>query len=150
MTYAEFTSLSLEQKEFKTDIALKKLAQKQTRLNIILRTIRNYRTEKEIFENMIAINGGIRSYIKYFMHQDIQVSHPYKGTKVTHTKLQQVCSNTFDLIEDMSYFPKDDDMYRTLWYQTHDILESQNRMKDKYYIKYNWDLIFSHPNPRVR
>ena len=29
----------------------------------------------------------------------------------------------------MSYFPKDDDIYRTLWYQTHDILESQKRMK---------------------
>ena len=61
MTYPEFASLSLEQKEFKTDVALRKLAQKQTRLNIILRTIRNYRTEKEIFENMIAINGGIRN-----------------------------------------------------------------------------------------
>ena len=122
MTYSKFSSLSLEQKEFKTDVAL---AQRQSSLNIILKTVQNYRTEKEIFGNMIAINGGIRSYIKYFMHQDIQVAHPYKGTEVTHRKLEEVCSNTFVLIEDMSYFPKDDDIYRTLWYQTHEILESQ-------------------------
>ena len=149
MTYSEFSSLSLEQKEFTTDVALTKLAQRQTSLNIILKMVRNYCTEKEIFENMIAINGGIRSYIKYFMHQDIQVAHPYKGSKVTHRKLEEVCLNTFDLIEDMSYFPKDDDIYRTLWYQAHEILESQKRMKSHYFIKYHWDLIFSHPNPRV-
>ena len=67
---------------------------KQTSLNIILSTVRNYHTEKEIFDNMKAINGEIRSYIKYFMHQDIQVSHPYKEFRVTHRKLEEVCSNT--------------------------------------------------------
>ena len=59
-----------------------------------------------------------------------------------------VCIDSYNLIEQIQFYPKNDEILNTLFIASHDINDSQKRMYKAYFINYDWEQIFKQ-NPYV-
>ena len=116
MNFETFCRLDYYTKFTKTETAIEICAAKQTELNMnISRTVRNVFVEDEIFRNILELNAIIRSYIKELFDSNMGIFHVYNDTFVIHAKLKEVCTDTFDMIELIWFYPKTDSLLDSLF-----------------------------------
>ena len=141
MNFETFCRLDYYTKFTKTERAIEICASKQTDLNISLsKTVRNVFLEDQIFGNMLELNAIVHSYIKEFFDSGVEIFHDYNNTFVTHAKLIEVCTDTFDLIELIWFYPKMDVLLDSLFVALCDIRTCQKKFTEVYVIVHDWDL----------
>ena len=67
----------------------------------------------------------------------MDIFHQYN---VTHVKLKEVCTDTFDMIELIWFYPKMDLLLDYLFIAMHDIRTCQKMFTEAYVIEHDWDL----------
>ena len=140
MNFKTFCRLDYYTKFTKTETAIEICAAKQTELNMNLsRTVRNAFVEDEIFGNILELNAIIRSYIKELFDSSMEIVHTYNDTFVTHAKLKEVCTDTFDMIELIWFYPIMDSLLDSLFIGIHDIRTCQKMFTEAYVIPHDWD-----------
>ena len=141
MNFETFCGLEYCTKFTKTERAIEICAAKQTDLNFCLcATIRNAFLEDQIFGNILELNAIVRSYVREFFDSRVENFHHYNDTAVTHAKIVEVCTDTFDFIELIWFYPKTDALLDSLFVAMHDIRTCQKKFKQAYVIHHDWDL----------
>ena len=141
MNFKTFSKLDYYMKFTKTERAIEICAAKQTELNMHLsRTVQNAFVEDEIFRNILELNAIIQSYIKELFDSSMEIFHMYNDTFVTHAKLKEVCTDTFDMIELIWFYPKTDLLLDSLFVGMHDIHTCQKMFTEAYVIAHDWEL----------
>ena len=138
MKFETFSNLDYYTKFTKTERAIEICAAKQTELNMTLsRTVQNAFVEDEIFGNILELNAIIRSYINELFDSSMEIFHEYNDTFVTHAKLTEVCTDTFDMIELIWFYPKTDSLLDSLFIAMHDICTFQKMFTEAYVIEHH-------------
>ena len=137
MNFETFCGLDYCTKFTKTERAIEICAAKQTDLNFCLcETVR----KDQIFRNMLELNAIVHSYVREFFDSGVEIFHHYNDTAVTHAKIVKVCTDTFDFIELIWFYPKKDALLDSLFVAMHDIHTCQKKFKEAYVIHHDWDL----------
>ena len=135
MNFKMFSNLDYYMKFTKTERAIEICAAKQTELNMNLsRTVQNAFVEDEIFGNILELNAIIQSYVIELIDSSMEIFQEYNDTFVTHVKLTEVCTDTFDMIELIWFYPKMDLLLNYLFVAMHDICTCQKMFTEAYVI----------------
>ena len=138
MKFETFSNLDYYMKFTKTERAIEICVAKQTELNMNLsRTVQNAFVEDEIFGNILELNAIIRSYINELFYSSMEIFHEYNDTFVMHVKLTEVCTDTFDMIELIWFYPKTDSLLDSLFVAMHDICTCQKMFTEAYVIEHD-------------
>ena len=147
MSFSTFTSLPYQNKLDKTQHAYTYMAkQLSTMTNEYLRAYRNYYRMVELYADLLMFNQIIRCACQNLDGNTVEVVHEYMTQPASHAKVQNLLTECFDLLEDLSNKSVTSAQMDVLFVQAHEINKFISGLRRKYKIVYNWDRIFNSPN----
>ena len=128
ITQPQFQQLSLEEQKVRLQWNFQYLVENQQRVNSGLKVCKNYVNMVSSYNDAYYFNRTIRRYMNIFINPDIPIEYPNYDRQFTCSRLDDLCEDIIQLLQQFSTAKKVDHTIIALMYVTKELDNEQEQI----------------------